>query len=751
VAFQSEIELKVKVLDSQLDKLENRIQKLGKTNPFSASGASKTNKKALQQERALLNVDKNRAQLQLQLKQGQIKELNIRNTWVKALAQGLEIRKDIAKAAEKEAKATKKTADAAKKTAAATKKAAAGKAKNRSQDVLLGAGFPLLFGGGLGQAAAGAIGGGLGGFGGAIAAQAVVSQVAALNTALVETASVTASTGNAYDFLTEKQLFSSEASKKLADELAELGRVEELAALTTEELVRLIGNQGVESLDKLDKEWKELLSNLAELGLAVGAFMAKYLAPLINLLNKAVGAQNQRNRFGSLVNENPEAKAFYESIVGTRNRAGVQKGLTQAEARAQTLEKFEPIVTVEIPVTPEDRNRFAPPKPGKAPKERESRIPELERELALQTKILGIQEKISAAELAKDSDTVARLGGEIKLAKLATDRAAIIADIEIPAEERRLQLAINSVEIKAAEVETSDRLNQIEQARIENIENSITGFENEVALMQEETEFAKDLLKIEQQIAELRKNDPNISEGLVERLRTAAKAAAEAREEQRKYNEVLSMAQGPVNAFVNGITQGLQGIVDGTMSAQEAFAKMLRGVADALVQTATTMIAQYIAIGIARKFAGISGGDGLSTAGSSTGAFDSGVGGIFPTNPAFSYEGGGYTGNAPRSGGIDGRGGFPAILHPNETVIDHSSVMGKYSGAGSSSNGGNKTIRFESTVINNVEYVTTDQAMAMSRAAANDGAKRGAEGGYGRSMRALQNSRSQRSKLGMRR
>ena len=36
------------------------------------------------------------------------------------------------------------------------------------------------------------------------------------------------------------------------------------------------------------------------------------------------------------------------------------------------------------------------------------------------------------------------------------------------------------------------------------------------------------------------------------------------------------------------------------------------------------------------------------------------------------YEGGGYTGNAPRTGGLDGRGGFMAMLHPNETVIDHS-------------------------------------------------------------------------------
>lgn len=38
-------------------------------------------------------------------------------------------------------------------------------------------------------------------------------------------------------------------------------------------------------------------------------------------------------------------------------------------------------------------------------------------------------------------------------------------------------------------------------------------------------------------------------------------------------------------------------------------------------------------------------------------------------NPSF--EGGGFTGHGSRSGGVDGRGGFPAILHPNETVVDH--------------------------------------------------------------------------------
>ncbi len=38
-------------------------------------------------------------------------------------------------------------------------------------------------------------------------------------------------------------------------------------------------------------------------------------------------------------------------------------------------------------------------------------------------------------------------------------------------------------------------------------------------------------------------------------------------------------------------------------------------------------------------------------------------------------EGGGFTGFGSRTGGVDGRGGFPAILHPNETVIDHRKVI----------------------------------------------------------------------------
>ena len=41
-----------------------------------------------------------------------------------------------------------------------------------------------------------------------------------------------------------------------------------------------------------------------------------------------------------------------------------------------------------------------------------------------------------------------------------------------------------------------------------------------------------------------------------------------------------------------------------------------------------------------------------------------------------SGDGGGFTGFGARAGGVDGKGGFPAILHPNETVIDHTKGQG---------------------------------------------------------------------------
>jgi len=50
------------------------------------------------------------------------------------------------------------------------------------------------------------------------------------------------------------------------------------------------------------------------------------------------------------------------------------------------------------------------------------------------------------------------------------------------------------------------------------------------------------------------------------------------------------------------------------------------------------------------------------------------------------FEGGGYTGDGSRAGGMDGKGGFLAMMHPQETVIDHTKMTAPVATGGSGSN-----------------------------------------------------------------
>ncbi len=50
-----------------------------------------------------------------------------------------------------------------------------------------------------------------------------------------------------------------------------------------------------------------------------------------------------------------------------------------------------------------------------------------------------------------------------------------------------------------------------------------------------------------------------------------------------------------------------------------------------------------------------------------------------------SFAGGGSTGTAARSGGLDGKGGFMAMLHPQETVVDHTIAASRSSSGGGAS------------------------------------------------------------------
>jgi tape measure domain-containing protein len=116
----------------------------------------------------------------------------------------------------------------------------------------------------------------------------------------------------------------------------------------------------------------------------------------------------------------------------------------------------------------------------------------------------------------------------------------------------------------------------------------------------------------------------------------------------------------------------LSGIITGGRSAMDVLGDLLMKLAEVQIQNAVL---------------------GLANNGGMFGALFSALGGALTPGGAQStgsgvikFSGGGYTGSGARSGGMDGQGGFMAMLHPQETVVDH---------ARGGTGGGMVTIRIE--------------------------------------------------------
>ncbi len=201
----------------------------------------------------------------------------------------------------------------------AGKRAAIQRKRQRAQilqeGLMLGAGFPVLFGGGPGAILGGA-GGALWqgtrkkperGFGGQILASAagqvfdrVVSQTIASVTKLGQAFT---SLGGSFDMMTERSLFSSDATRLQAKNLLEQGKRSEAAALMTKELTKALGPTAVEDLKRLGEKSKELSQKWGVLKTQMELLLVGPLTNMIEMLNKIVSRETAKNKLGSVIQE----------------------------------------------------------------------------------------------------------------------------------------------------------------------------------------------------------------------------------------------------------------------------------------------------------------------------------------------------------------------------------------------------------------------------------------------------------------
>jgi tape measure domain-containing protein len=205
-------------------------------------------------------------------------------------------------------------------------------------------------------------------------------------------------------------------------------------------------------------------------------------------------------------------------------------------------------------------------------------------------------------------------------------------------------------------------------------------------------------------------------------------------------------------------TSGISEMIAGTKSAEQVFVEFLSSIADALINTAKQMIAQYIAIGIAKMFAGLGGGGGGG--GFAPSGPLAAVGNINPMPTSFTpfAQGGFVTGP---TNAIIGEGGESEYVIPASKM---SAAMSRYSrgargeGVIAGSGGGTEgesgaaaagpmvvDVRYSVERINDVEYVTASQFQAGMLQAAQQGAAQGEQ----RTLRRLQQSPSTRKRVGV--
>lgn len=143
-------------------------------------------------------------------------------------------------------------------------------------------------------------------------------------------------------------------------------------------------------------------------------------------------------------------------------------------------------------------------------------------------------------------------------------------------------------------------------------------------------------------------------------------------------DEILQNSEEFVTARNATLVEGTQTAFDGLLGLTQQFAGEQSGLykgmfaaskAFAMAQSVVS-ITQGIANAAALPFPA-----NLAAMGTVVGA----TAGLISTiaSTALSFEGGGHTGNGPRAGGLDGKGGFMAMLHPKERVIDEHQGQGQ--------------------------------------------------------------------------
>jgi len=730
---------------------------------------------------------------------------------------------------------------------------AAQESKKRSrsrlrENLALGAGFPLLFGGGVGSVAGGIAGSFLGdGFGGQILLSALGQQIDNFIQKLSGLADSLDSAEKILDGLANAGLRVSKELRTAVETLEDQGRFIQAYQVALGELERRFGPNAVQQLSNYDAANEDLQEQISELSASLQrdllpalTLVTQGVAGLLSLIEQSGGilkflagivpggqgvanavgigseaarrvTESPTNAFGFQDNTGPAAAAAKEAEAAQKRSADLVRQINQNQekinAAKRTAAREETTHQKEMLRLSYERTRIE--------------IDAMKKRIALQSQLIINANKLKIRQLEgilAERDARKEMA-QATLSLLESGKQPSITDTnfeetfnllqEFELEEIKDKAGILGQKLADAGYDV-ERINKFtakyrktlseaatEASRLERIKRNLLeldrrqdSFRSESNQRRQLADSADALQRAELQFAnpfggdayeaEIQKLD-QIRE-LQDILNTAKEkslelnrqlAAAQSKEEEERIDQkirnqdlvnkqirdealarqeverailrqqqVLEKLQPITDGLAAGITDFFTAIVDGSKSAEEAFADMLIGMGQALIQTAAQMIAQYIAIGIARAFAGIPpSGSSTPMIGTDTNYFGQGF------NPMSYFnkraDGGPVDSATPYIVGERG----PELFQPRTSgTIRSNETMSNYMPSNSTTTSManapiNMTYNGPTLNFNGDEYIPRSEAPQL--------VAQGAKMGEMRTMASLKNNRSSRSRIGL--
>lgn len=372
-----------------------------------------------------------------------------------------------------------------------------------------------------------------------------------------------------------------------------------------------------------------------------------------------------------------QKKGWFGESLGIANIDEIKAQLSVAERELKgSIKRRDKIVAGEVEADKPKDNSLNKQTFGAAPKEPKSGsgsksidaaanlIGTLDKQISVRALDLSTTEKLTAAE--KESAQVMQQLDSGAIKATASQRALIEGKLQfLVAADKELtkQKEYNDALENASQAMTTHRQKMVESISVAENQAEVYGLtESQLSVVTQ--------ARLTDAIAMAQAN--GASEETIKYLEEELKLRGQLTDALVKVDKKRIEQQGAATDQTNEFAQQAARNIQSSLAdfLFDPFADGADKMAQKFGQTIQRMAADAAAAQIGKA---LFGDMGSGKTGGDSGLVGAGMSALSKVNWAalFSFDGGGSTGRGLRTGGVDGKGGFPAILHPNETVVDH--------------------------------------------------------------------------------